>query len=458
MCLTKHTPFFAMSTSWHRIGRGSYGFVVANNDVACKVFVEDGDDTVPMKNDYCLNIAPFHALSREMDTTFIIELNALRLLEHCAYVVHALHVDCVKVHGLDDYRIAYRMPRATCDLRKLGKLSAQQCATMVHAMSSALACAHECGIIHGDIKPHNILMFETDTFKLADFGLAQFDFDDVYACVERLDEIVTVSYRAPELCVGSKKYNAAVDVFALGVVLLEALTGVCPFVRSTTNEGVYAFWKAAFNLDPTTEQQLQETQQCPLESAVFKKMGRLMFLKTRLPYVCADGINLLMHMLDPDPGQRYRAEDVARHAFVAKVLPNPAFAAPPPIADNVISITLTDKNASVAHANAYSNALSWISHMDGGVHGSHIACLLYRFMSVVEVEVKNVLLYAYACFALIKKAFDCRQEEAASLQYFCPEDKTKAKRMLLCLIKLEAEVVKTVDFKLLLGTNKFKMI
>ncbi len=447
---------------WRRIGTGSYGFVVTDNDVACKVFFEDGD-MAPINGDCCIDmrITPFpspYSHPRELDPSVIIELSALRLLEDCSYVVPALHVDQVMVKGLDDYRMAYRMPLATCDLRRLWKISVQQCATMIHATSSALAYAHARGIIHGDVKPHNILMFANDTFKLADFGLAQFDFDDVYACVERLDDAVTVSHRAPELCVGSKKYNATVDVFALGVVLLEALTGTYPFVPSITNEGVYEFWKTAFNLEPTTAKQLTETQQCALESAVFKKMGRLLFLKSRVPNLCADGINLLMHMLDPDPGQRYRAEDVARHAFLANVTRPVCTAAAAPIADNLISMTLTNKNTAVAHAIAYSNALSWISSMDCGVHWNHVACLLYRFMSTVEVEVKHVLLYAYACFALVKKAFDCRHEEAAYLEFFCPEEKAKVAGTLSCLIKLEAEVVKTVDFKILLGTNKFKII
>ena len=433
------------------IGEGSYGLVVnTNGQYACKVFLEQDDD--PQRDD--LRMKHLHAPTylKEIDPSVLIELNALKLLEACSQVVHAGSVDYVNIHGLKDSRMAYSMPLAMCDLSNLGRLSVPECAQMLYDTASALAYAHNAGIMHCDIKPQNILVFMRDgkkTFKLADFGIAQFDFTDVYASKERNTDVVTIQYRAPELCAQTSKYSAKVDVFSLGVVLLEALTNQALIVNGSTDSEVYTFWSRAFDMEESTLGNLRDSKPCPQESMPHTQMCRRMFFRGRCPAgVGKDGIDLLMHMLHPDPAKRCTAEDVLRHPFLAHFEPPPK----PMAVDqdpSALSTNLTRKNTSVEHAIEYSKALGWISAMDGGPNGpfgAHAASVLYRFLSTVDVDVKSVLKYAYVCFCLVQKAFYAPD---ATLEYFCPEDSRKFEPALKLLINLELEVARALEFKIL---------
>jgi serine/threonine protein kinase len=90
------------------------------------------------------------------------------------------------------------------------------------ALADALAHVHDHGFIHRDVKPSNILLGDDDVPRLADFGLARLADG---ARMTRADQVVgTAAYLAPEQVRGGK-ITSAVDVYALGLVLLECLTG-----------------------------------------------------------------------------------------------------------------------------------------------------------------------------------------------------------------------------------------
>jgi serine/threonine-protein kinase len=107
--------------------------------------------------------------------------------------------------------------------------------------SDAVAAAHDAGIIHRDLKPANILVVQkSDTpllIKVLDFGIAKlavdsFDEDDVKDLTQIGAMIGTPRYMSPEQCDGLKLTPAA-DVYSLGVILYEMLTGSVPFTGST---------------------------------------------------------------------------------------------------------------------------------------------------------------------------------------------------------------------------------
>lgn len=90
---------------------------------------------------------------------------------------------------------------------------------------------HEKNIIHRDIKPENILIVN-DLVKICDFGLSI----DCYK--ERPNSLVgTIEYMAPEFFTGNTiDYTSAVDIWSLGVLLYECLTGISPFIRENNEE------------------------------------------------------------------------------------------------------------------------------------------------------------------------------------------------------------------------------
>lgn len=102
-------------------------------------------------------------------------------------------------------------PMGVEDVRRLGA-----------ALADALAHVHAHGFVHRDVKPSNILLGEDDVPRLADFGLARLTDS---ARLTRADQVVgTAAYLAPEQVRGAE-ITPAVDVYALGLVLLECLTG-----------------------------------------------------------------------------------------------------------------------------------------------------------------------------------------------------------------------------------------
>src|SRR5262249_10260396 len=92
-------------------------------------------------------------------------------------------------------------------------------------MTETLAVTHEKGIIHGDISTKNILVSEQGLLKLTDFGLSI----DSHGPVERSNQRGTIGYLAPERWLGASSSQAS-DLFSLGMVVLETLSGKKRFV------------------------------------------------------------------------------------------------------------------------------------------------------------------------------------------------------------------------------------
>ena len=93
---------------------------------------------------------------------------------------------------------------------------------------AALAAAHAVGIVHRDVKPANVLLGSDGDVKLADFGIAK-RFDDLDESVTTTGTVIgTPRYLAPEQAVGAT-VTSATDVYAMGILLFEMLTGRAPF-------------------------------------------------------------------------------------------------------------------------------------------------------------------------------------------------------------------------------------
>ena len=142
------------------------------------------------------------------------------------------------------------------DLRKLidreGPLEPERAVHLLGQVAEALDAAHAAGIVHRDVKPHNVLI-EGERAYLSDFGLAK-----AYAETgpgSGASIVGTVEYMAPEQWRG-ERVGPAADVYALGCVLYEALTGIVPYARKETDtepelpRGIEAVIEKAVSKDP----------------------------------------------------------------------------------------------------------------------------------------------------------------------------------------------------------------
>jgi len=99
-------------------------------------------------------------------------------------------------------------------------------------LSLALDFAHNNGIIHRDIKPSNIILVDQETVKITDFGIAKIEAMDMTQHTQIGEVLGTPQYMSPEQVLG-KQADARSDLFSIGVILYQMLTGRKPFLGKT---------------------------------------------------------------------------------------------------------------------------------------------------------------------------------------------------------------------------------
>src|SRR5438477_2669803 len=117
-------------------------------------------------------------------------------------------------------------------------VSTKRAAELLLEIARTVQFAHERGILHRDIKPGNILLDKKGEPHLTDFGLARL-IEHESTVTKSLDVLGTPSYMAPEQAAGkARDLTAAADVYGLGAVFYQMLTGQAPFLGRTTYETV----------------------------------------------------------------------------------------------------------------------------------------------------------------------------------------------------------------------------
>jgi beta-lactam-binding protein with PASTA domain/serine/threonine protein kinase len=206
-----------------RIARGGMATVYEANDLRL-------DRTVAVKV-----MHPGLGDDDEFAARFVAEARAAAKLSHP-------NVVAVFDQGNDDGTVFLAMeliPGHTLrdTIGKEAPLSAARSLALLEPVVSALASAHRAGLIHRDVKPENVLIADDGRIKVADFGLAK----AMSATTQHTATgvlIGTVSYVAPELVVEGRS-DARADVYAVGVILYELLTGKKPHEGETPIQVAY---------------------------------------------------------------------------------------------------------------------------------------------------------------------------------------------------------------------------
>jgi eukaryotic-like serine/threonine-protein kinase len=165
-----------------------------------------------------------------------------RFLGEAKAVAALRHANIVQVHDVGDTE---GRPYFTMEFLEGGNLAqriagqpqpGRQATEIAAALAGAIQVAHQNGIIHRDLKPANVLLAADGTPKISDFGLARRFENDEHLTFSGT-RLGTPSYMAPEQALGKRgTIGPAVDIYSLGAVLYELLTGRPPFRAETALE------------------------------------------------------------------------------------------------------------------------------------------------------------------------------------------------------------------------------
>jgi len=192
---------------------------------------------------------------REMRRRFAQEARTASALNHPNIVTI---YDIGSADGRDFLAMEYVEGQSLRDLLEAGQLDIRRSLDLAAQAASALAAAHEAGIVHRDIKPENLIVNRAGQLKILDFGLAKLVERQTAPLLESSLETLgetpqptsqgrtgtgvilgTVSYMSPEQARG-QPVDHRTDVFSLGLVLYEALTGARPFSGKSAVETLHA--------------------------------------------------------------------------------------------------------------------------------------------------------------------------------------------------------------------------
>lgn len=174
-----------------------------------------------------------------------------------------------------------------------------------------LRYCHANSIMHRDLKPQNLLIdLKTKTIKLADFGLGR-----VYSLPvgKYTHEVVTLWYRAPEILLGAKQYSTGVDIWSIGCILAEMVTGRPIFCGESELEQLLEVFRVLGTPNETTWPEvgeLRDWHEFPqwkpqnLVTAIpaLRKLGR-------------DGLELFASMMEMSPKKRISAIDALKSPY-----------------------------------------------------------------------------------------------------------------------------------------------
>ncbi|KAG6471438.1 hypothetical protein ZIOFF_068880 [Zingiber officinale] len=268
------------------IGRGSYGKVILYQNTidgkqyAFKVIVKK---IFPVQVFYKSRLSRVQVTSTETAMTDVLrEVLIMKTIEH-PNIINLIEViddpDSVNLYLVLEYVEGQQVCASSGTFGGIGEDTARR---YLRDIVSGLMYLHEHDIVHGDIKPDNLLVTREGSLKIGDFSVSHI-FEDGN------DELCrspgTPVFTAPECCLGSSFHGKVADIWAVGVTLHCMILGYCPFIGDTLQDTYDKIVHSPLDLPSEIDPDLQ---------------------------------NLLGGLLCKDPSQRMTLDEVANHSWVIR--------------------------------------------------------------------------------------------------------------------------------------------
>ncbi|XP_062903016.1 cyclin-dependent kinase-like 2 isoform X4 [Mobula hypostoma] len=280
------------------LGEGSYGMVTKCRNkengriVAIKKFLEGDDDKFVKK----------------------IAMREIRLLKRLRHENLVSLLEVFKKKGRWFLVFEYMDRTLLDDLEQFPKgLDYSRVRSYLFQILRGLAFCHSHNIIHRDIKLENILVSERRVLKLCDFGFAR----TLAAPGEvHTEYVATRWYRAPELLVGDSTYGKSVDVWAVGCLVTEMLTGEPLFPGDSDIDQLYLIIRCLGNLTPRHQELFYKN---PLFAGLrLPIITETKLLEERYPKIPLMVIDLVKKCLHIDPNKRSSCTELLEHEYFTK--------------------------------------------------------------------------------------------------------------------------------------------
>ena len=190
---------------------------------------------VKLERTVALKFLPEHVASSSEDKE--------RFLREARFASSLDHPNIGVIHGLEETSdgrtfivMAYYAGEALAGKMRRGPLPLAEAVDIAIQMGEGLAAAHAATVVHRDIKPSNVILTQSGVAKIVDFGLARLAST---GSTQSMSTAGTIGYMSPEQTVG-KFVDQRTDIWALGIVLVEMVTGKNPFLRETPAATIFA--------------------------------------------------------------------------------------------------------------------------------------------------------------------------------------------------------------------------
>ncbi|KAI4333365.1 hypothetical protein L6164_018189 [Bauhinia variegata] len=256
-----------------------------------------------------------HAVLKEMSITEWSDTVPSSIIREISLLREMNHPNIVRLLNVQQRNIIVNLvfENLDCDLHEFihrNDFSANPLLikSFMHQILSALAYCHAHKILHRDLKPRNVLVDVSNKIvKLADFGLARpfGEPDTIYT-----SNVGTCWYRAPELLLYSEEYTGQIDVWSLGCMFGEMVSGQCVFQGAGQDDELIAIYSV---LGTPTKETWPEvaTSRTLVPSQEYAAID----LKRIVPRLEPEGLDLFSRMLVLNPNKRITVEAALNHPY-----------------------------------------------------------------------------------------------------------------------------------------------
>ena len=287
-----------------KLGEGTYGVVYRAKD-------QKGQEI------YALKRIRLQAEEEGIPSTAIREISLLKELNH---------VNIVKLYEVlhSPKKLTLVFEYVEQDLKKIldtvkGKgLDIKFTKSFLYQLLRGVDHIHKYKVLHRDLKPQNLLINKDNILKIGDFGLAR-----GYGIPVKnyTHEVVTLWYRPPDVLLGNKTYGTTVDMWSIGCIFAEMVSGKPLFPGNSETDQLKKIFEIMGTPTENYASSLRELPEWGVGDNNFEVLKPKSF-KELFPNLDTEGIDLLQKFLQLEPDKRISAEEALKHPFFDDILPS----------------------------------------------------------------------------------------------------------------------------------------